>query len=81
MPLRPAALLQLFDEPLRQEFPCMTRWFRTLQHHPHFAAVWGELTLCETALKFSAPLLVVSHAQLVGLLCKSTSCLPRAWSR
>ena len=33
----------------------MTRWFTTLMHHPHFSAVWGEVALCETPVKYSAP--------------------------
>jgi elongation factor 1-gamma len=40
----------LFDKAFRADFPCVTRWFNTCVHQPQFAAVVGEVTLCQTAL-------------------------------
>ncbi|KAF9217840.1 Elongation factor 1-gamma [Podila verticillata] len=46
----------VFDPPFRKQFPAVTRWFNTILHQPHFKAVLGgELPLCETPLKYTAP--------------------------
>ncbi|KAG9326922.1 hypothetical protein KVV02_001872 [Mortierella alpina] len=49
------AFKQIFDPQFRKEFPAMTRWFTTIVHQPHFKAVAGPPSLCETALKFTPP--------------------------
>ncbi|KAF9936462.1 Elongation factor 1-gamma [Mortierella alpina] len=49
------AFKHIFDPQFRKEFPAMTRWFTTIVHQPHFKAVAGPPSLCETALKFTPP--------------------------
>lgn len=50
---RPRA--QLFDEAFRKAYPHVTRWWLTLAHQPAFAAVLGEVKLCEQPMKFTPP--------------------------
>ncbi|KAK5823141.1 hypothetical protein F5H01DRAFT_333675 [Linnemannia elongata] len=45
----------VFDAPFRKEFPAVTRWFTTIVNQPHFKAVAGEFTFCETQAKFTPP--------------------------
>lgn len=37
----------LFDAPIREAFPSVTRWFFTCVNQPAFAAVVGEVPVCE----------------------------------
>ena len=46
---------QLFDEAFRKSFPHVMRWWLTLAHQPAFAAVLGEVKLCEQPMKFAPP--------------------------
>lgn len=46
---------KVFDQAFREAFPCVTRYFLTLVHQPHFKKVMGDVTLCEAPLKYSPP--------------------------
>ncbi|KAK9834888.1 hypothetical protein WJX81_006700 [Elliptochloris bilobata] len=46
---------KLFDEGFRKSFPHVTRWWLTLAHQPAFAAVLGEVKLCQQPMKFTPP--------------------------
>jgi len=45
----------LFDKEFRDQYKNVNRYFKTLINQPHFKAVVGEVTLCETALKYTPP--------------------------
>jgi hypothetical protein len=47
------AARQVFDEALRKSVPHVTRWWLTLAHQPAFAAVLGEVKLCEQPMAFA----------------------------
>lgn len=53
--LSAGAARQVFDEALRKSVPHVTRWWLTLAHQPAFAAVLGEVKLCEQPMAFTAP--------------------------
>lgn len=40
----------VFDGAVREAYPCVTRWFYTCVNQAAFAAVLGDVPLCETAL-------------------------------
>ena len=47
--------MQVFDAKFRGSFPNLTRWFVTCMNHPEFAAILGEVALCEKAKEAVAP--------------------------
>ena len=46
---------QVFDEAFRKTYPHVMRWWLTLAHQPAFAAVLGDVKLCEQPMKFTPP--------------------------
>ncbi|KAG1054558.1 hypothetical protein G6F43_003428 [Rhizopus delemar] len=49
------AFVNLLDKPTRSEFKNVTRYFTTVANKPIFKKYLGELTLCETPLKYTPP--------------------------
>ena len=45
----------MFDAKFRGSFPNLTRWFVTCMNQPEFAAILGEVALCEKAKEAVAP--------------------------
>jgi len=45
----------VFDAKFRGSFPNLTRWFVTCMNQPEFAAILGEVALCEKAKEAVAP--------------------------
>ncbi|KAF7721906.1 Elongation factor 1-gamma [Apophysomyces ossiformis] len=45
----------VLDKAAREEYKNVTRYFKTLVGKEHFKAALGEVQLCETTLKYSAP--------------------------
>jgi len=45
----------LFDLTFRSAYPNLTRWFVTCVNQPNFSKVMGEVKLCETPMKYTAP--------------------------
>ncbi|KAF9184834.1 hypothetical protein BGZ51_003099 [Haplosporangium sp. Z 767] len=45
----------LFDVSFRKAIPAVTRWFTTIVNQANFKAIAGDFTLCETAVKYTAP--------------------------
>ncbi|KAI8393597.1 uncharacterized protein BYT42DRAFT_551606 [Radiomyces spectabilis] len=45
----------VFDKAFRSQYKNVTRYFNTLVNQKHFKAALGEITLCETPLKYTPP--------------------------
>jgi elongation factor 1-gamma len=44
----------VFDAQFREEFPCVTRWYQTCAHQPHFQAVLGKFELAKKRKTYDA---------------------------
>ena len=44
--------MQVFGPEMQKEFPCVTRYFVTLAHQPHFKAVVGDMALATEEQKY-----------------------------
>jgi elongation factor 1-gamma len=49
------AFVNVLDKSVRGEYKNVTRYFKTVIAQPNFKKYLGEITLCETALKFTPP--------------------------
>jgi len=45
----------VFDKEFRAQYKNVNRYFNTVVNQPHFKAVYGDVPLCETALKYTPP--------------------------
>lgn len=45
----------VFDKEFRAQYKNVNRYFNTVVNQPHFKAVYGDIPLCEAALKYTPP--------------------------
>ena len=66
--------MQVFGPDLREQFPCVTRYFVTLAHQQQFKAIVGDVTLAAEEQKYVRACLASSQPDPASIPSRSSAC-------